>query len=43
MSEETAITIQFIELGDEVAMVSLVCEDLAQIDNVGEIIRSVVP
>lgn len=36
-------TIQFIELGDEVTFVSLVCEDLAQIDDVGEIIRSVGP
>jgi hypothetical protein len=36
-------TIRFLELGDEITMVSLVCEDLAQIDNVAEIIRSVGP
>jgi hypothetical protein len=36
-------TIQFVELGDEITMVSLVCEDLAQIDDVGEVIRSVGP
>src|SRR5262249_44954731 len=36
-------TIQFIEMGDEITMVSLVCEDLAQIDDVAEIIRSVGP
>ena len=35
--------LQFIELGDEVTLVSLVCEDLAQIDDVAEIIRSVGP
>src|SRR5262245_9806322 len=35
--------LQFIELGDEVTMVSLVCEDLAQIDDVAEVIRSVGP
>jgi hypothetical protein len=35
--------IHFVELGDEITMVSLVCEDLAQIDDVGEIIRSVGP
>jgi hypothetical protein len=36
-------TVHFLELGDEIALVSLVCEDLAQIDSVGEIIRSVGP
>lgn len=36
-------TIHFVELGDEITMVSLVCEDLAQIDDVGEVIRSVGP
>src|SRR5262249_44375601 len=35
--------LHFIELGDEITMVCLVCEDLAQIDDVGEIIRSVGP
>ncbi len=35
--------INFVELGDEVTLVSLVCEDLAQIDDVAEIIRSVGP
>jgi hypothetical protein len=36
-------TVHFLELGDEIALVSLVCEDLAQIDSVGEVIRSVGP
>jgi hypothetical protein len=36
-------TIQFVELGDEITLVSLVCEDLAQIDDVAEVIRSVGP
>jgi len=36
-------SLQFIELGDEITMVSLVCEDLAQIDDVAELIRSVGP
>ena len=36
-------SIQFIELGDEITLVSLVCEDLAQIDDVAEVIRSVGP
>jgi len=36
-------TIRFLELGDEITMVFLVCEDLAQIDSVAEIIRSVGP
>src|SRR5262249_49474169 len=35
--------IQFIELGDEITLVSLVCEDLAQVDDVAEVIRSVGP
>jgi hypothetical protein len=34
-------TINFVEHGDGVMIVSLVCEDLAQIDNVAEVIRSV--
>src|SRR5499425_109592 len=36
-------TVHFVEHGDEIAIVSLVCEDLAQIDSVAEIIRSVGP
>jgi hypothetical protein len=36
-------TVQFVELGDEISLVSLVCEDLAQIDDVAEVIRSVGP
>ena len=36
-------TVHFVELGDEIAIVSLVCEDLAQIDSVAEVIRSVGP
>jgi hypothetical protein len=35
--------VRFVELGDEITLVSLVCEDLAQIDEVAEIIRSVGP
>jgi hypothetical protein len=35
--------LQFVELGDELALVSLVCEDLAQIDSVAEVVRSVGP
>jgi hypothetical protein len=35
--------VHFIEHGDEIAIVSLVCEDLAQIDSVAEVIRSVGP
>jgi hypothetical protein len=35
--------VQFAELGDEITLVSLVCEDLAQIDDVAEVIRSVGP
>lgn len=34
---------RFMVLGDEITMVSLVCEDLAQIDDVAEVIRSVGP
>src|SRR5262249_29399592 len=36
-------TVHFLEMGDEVALACLVCEDLAQIDSVGEVIRSVGP
>lgn len=36
-------TVHFVELGDEIAIVGLVCEDLAQIDSVAEVIRSVGP
>ncbi len=36
-------TVHFLEHGDEIALVSLVCEDLAQIDSVAEVIRSVGP
>ena len=35
--------VHFVELGDEMAIVCLVCEDLAQIDSVAEVIRSVGP
>jgi hypothetical protein len=35
--------LQFLELGDGVTLVFLVCEDLAQIDNVAEVVRSVGP
>jgi hypothetical protein len=35
--------IRFVELGDEITLVALVCEDLAENDNVSEIIRSVGP
>lgn len=35
--------VRFIVLGDELTMVSLVCEDLAEIDDVAEVIRSVGP
>ena len=35
--------VHFVELGDEIVLVSLVCEDLAQIDSVVEVIRSVGP
>src|SRR5215813_12796296 len=36
-------TVHFVEHGDENTIVSLVCEDLAQIDNVAEVIRSIGP
>jgi hypothetical protein len=36
-------TVHFVEHGDEIAIVSLVCEDLAQIESVAEVIRSVGP
>ena len=36
-------TVHFVEHGDEIAIVCLVCEDLAQIDGVAEVIRSVGP
>ena len=35
--------LQFVELGDEATLVSLVCEDLAQIDDVARIMREVGP
>lgn len=35
--------VQFLQLGDEITVVALVCEDLAQIDNVATVIRSVGP
>jgi len=35
--------LQFLELGEEITLASLVCEDLAQIDDVAEILRSVGP
>jgi hypothetical protein len=35
--------VHFVEHGDEIVIVSLVCEDLAQIDSVAEVIRSVGP
>src|SRR5262249_28412765 len=36
-------TLHVVEHGDEVALVCLVCEDLAQIDSVVDVIRSVAP
>ncbi|HEY0226532.1 MAG TPA: hypothetical protein VGC05_09060, partial [Mycobacterium sp.] len=36
-------TVQFIELGEELTLVCLVCEDLAQHDDVSEVVRSVGP
>jgi hypothetical protein len=36
-------TVQFIELGEELTLVCLVCEDLAQNDDVAEVVRSVGP
>jgi hypothetical protein len=35
--------LQFLELGEAITLASLVCEDLAQIDDVAEILRSVGP
>jgi hypothetical protein len=35
--------VDFVEHGDEIAIVSLVCEDLAQIDSVADVIRAVGP
>jgi hypothetical protein len=35
--------LQFLELGEEITLAALVCEDLAQIDDVAEILRSVGP
>jgi hypothetical protein len=35
--------VQFVELGDGITLVSLVCEDLAQIDDVADVVRSVGP
>jgi hypothetical protein len=36
-------SLQFVELGEELVMISLICEDLAQMDDVAEVIRSVGP
>jgi hypothetical protein len=36
-------TVHFVEHGDEITLVSLVCEDLGQTDSVAEVIRSVGP
>jgi hypothetical protein len=36
-------SVQFVELGDEVTLASLVCEDLAQTDDVAAVIRAVGP
>jgi hypothetical protein len=36
-------SVEFLELGEETTLVSLVCEDLAQIDEVADIIRAVGP
>jgi hypothetical protein len=36
-------TVQFVEVGEQMTLVSLVCEDLAQSDNVAQVIRSVGP
>jgi hypothetical protein len=35
--------VQFVQLGDEITLACLVCEDLAQIDDVAELMRSVGP
>ena len=36
-------SVQFVELGDGITLASLVCEDLAQTDDVADVIRSVGP
>lgn len=36
-------TVQFVELGEELTLVCLVCEDLAQHDDVADVVRSVGP
>ena len=36
-------TLQFVELGEDATIVSLVCEDLAQIDDVADVVRAVGP
>lgn len=36
-------SVQFVELGEELTLVCLVCEDLAQRDDVAEVVRSVGP
>jgi hypothetical protein len=36
-------SLQFVELGEDITIAALVCEDLAQIDDVAEVIRSVGP
>lgn len=36
-------TVHFVEHGDEIVLAALVCEDLSQIDNVAEVMRSVGP
>jgi hypothetical protein len=42
-SEVPRRAVQFIDVGDGIVVVSLVCEDLAQIDNVADLLRSVGP
>jgi hypothetical protein len=42
-SEVPRRSVQFIEVGEGIVVVSLVCEDLAQIDHVAELLRSVGP
>jgi hypothetical protein len=39
----TRRTVQFVELGEELTLVCLVCEDLSQNDDVAEVVRSVGP
>ena len=41
--EVPRMELQFLQVGEEVTIVSLVCEDLAQNDNVAEVIRAVGP